>query len=74
MSALVFCWSQNQWWFKKNKKKGRGINLHHSLLRNVHYGKWLLVVFWIAALVSTFTGWWRLRLNLIGWVLVPVGL
>lgn len=60
-------------WFKKIGKS-RGMNLNRSLLRHVHYGKWLLAAFWVAVLAGAFTGWWRLHLNLVGLVLAPVGL
>ena len=50
------------------------MNLNHSLLRHVYYGKWLLAAFWVAVAVVAFTDWWRLRLNLVGLVLAPVGL
>ena len=50
------------------------MNLNHSLLRHVHYGKWLLAAFWVAVAVVAFTDWWRFRLNLVGLVLAPVGL
>ena len=50
------------------------MNLNRSLLRHVHYGKWLLAAFWVAVLAGAFTGWWRLHLNLVGLVLAPVGL
>jgi hypothetical protein len=48
------------------------MNGNQFLLRNVHFGKWLLAGFWMVVAVGAFAGWWRLRLNLPGLVLVPV--
>jgi hypothetical protein len=50
------------------------MNSNQFLLRNVHFGKWLLALIWITVAAGAFMSWWRLRPNLFAMVFVPFAL